>query len=73
MNEGNSDVTLTPIDANNFSLQNLVFFGGKLWNQNLKKYLSVNSGLVRADSNTTVGASTWKLGNGRHRDQGPIL
>jgi hypothetical protein len=73
MNEENSDVTLTPIDANKFSRQNLVFFGGKLWNQNLKKYLSVNSGLVRADSNTTVGASTWKLGNGRHRNLEPIL
>ena len=61
MSPDSSDITVaTNNDTSN--LQSVVYFGGKLWNQFINKYLSVNSGLVKADSDTTLGASTWTLG-----------
>ena len=61
MSPDSSDITVaTNNDTSN--LQSVVYFGGKLWNQFINKYLSVNSGLVKADTDTTQGASTWTLG-----------
>ncbi len=42
--------------------QMVEFDGGKLWNKRLQKYLSLNSRMVKADSNDTRGASDWILG-----------
>ena len=62
MNENNSDVILSAIAADKISNQNLVFIGGKFWNQKLNKYLSLNLGTVKADSKDTRGASAWEIG-----------
>jgi hypothetical protein len=62
MNENNSDVLLSSISPDKISNQNLVFVGGKFWNQKLNKSLSLNLGSVKADSNDTRGASAWKIG-----------
>lgn len=62
MSENNSDVILSAISADKISNQNVVFIGGKIWNQNLNKFLSLNLGTVKADSNDTRGASSWKIG-----------
>ena len=62
MNENNSDVILSAIAADKISNQNLVFIGGKFWNQKLNKYLSLNLGTVKADSEDTRGASAWEIG-----------
>ncbi len=62
MSPETSDVSLNDTSADRLSLQNLVYIEGKLMNQKLNKFLSLNAGVVKADSNSTRGASTWRLG-----------
>ena len=62
MTSDTSDVFLNPFSTSTSSLQNLAFDGGKLWSIKLDKFLSVNSGVVKADNNDTSGASIWSLG-----------
>ena len=56
-----SQVFLSPKSSTNLS-QVLVFDQGKLRNNFMSKYVSVNLGIVKADPDDTRGASSWKLG-----------
>ena len=65
LSQTSSDVTLQSVPTTASGIvpeQHLVFQNGQLWNPDLKKYLSVNTQLVKADLNDARGATGWTIG-----------
>jgi hypothetical protein len=57
-----SDVELQPLNSSNLLQQSLVFDAGRFINTLLGKMLSVNNGVLTADTNDTRGANAWTIG-----------
>ncbi len=56
-----SEVVLSP--KPNDDSQVLTFDGEKLKNVLMRKFVSVNQGVVKADTDDSRGASSWTIGN----------